>query len=78
MPSITRRQFLEESMIAAAAAAAVCTPQARAEEEAPRAANDTIVHAVIGCRIRGRVHANEFAKQAGVEIGYVCDHTTPL
>lgn len=73
MPSTTRRQFLEESMIAAAAAAAVCAPQARAEEGERRAANDTIVHAVIGCRIRGRVHANEFATQAGVEVGYVCD-----
>lgn len=73
MSSTTRRRFLEESMIAAAAAAAACAPQVRAEEEPRRGANDTIRHAVIGCRIRGRVHAREFAKQAGVEVAYVCD-----
>ena len=28
---------------------------------------------MIGCRIRGRVHAAEFGRQAGVEVAYVCD-----
>jgi len=72
MASTTRRQFLEESMIAAAAAA-IGVPQVCAEEAPRRAANDTIQHAVIGCRIRGKVHAREFAKLSGVEVAYVCD-----
>jgi predicted dehydrogenase len=71
---ITRRRFLEESMIATAVAAAASNPRSmRAEETGKASANDTIRHAVIGCRIRGRVHAREFAGQKGVEVAYVCD-----
>ena len=44
-----------------------------AQEPKRASANDTIRHAVIGCRIRGRVHAAEFGRQAGVEVAYVCD-----
>ena len=75
MAHFSRRQFLEDSILAAAAAAAAAqVPIAVAEESAPAAsANDTLSHAVIGCRIRGRVHASEFAKQPGVEVTYVCD-----
>jgi predicted dehydrogenase len=75
MLPITRRQFLEESMLATAAAVALSSqaPRAQAEEKGPASANGTIRHAVIGCRIRGRVHAAEFGKQPGVEIAYVCD-----
>lgn len=76
MPSLSRRQFLEDSMIATAAAvAAGMVPQSLADEApAPvRSANETIGHAVIGCRIRGRVHAREFAGKPGVEVTYVCD-----
>jgi predicted dehydrogenase len=76
MSALNRRRFLEESMLAAAAAAAATTvsiaPDASADET-PRSANDTIQHAVLGCRIRGRVHAQVFGKQPGVEIRYVCD-----
>lgn len=74
MSSTTRRQFFEESMIAAAVAAAASNaPSLHAEETGNASANDTIRHAVIGCRIRGRVHAREFAQQKGVEVAYVCD-----
>ncbi|MBC8355911.1 MAG: Gfo/Idh/MocA family oxidoreductase [Planctomycetes bacterium] len=72
MAHVTRRRFFEESMIATAVAAA--TPQLiMAQDTASAAANSTIRHAVIGCRIRGRVHAREFAGQEGVEVAYVCD-----
>lgn len=72
MARVTRRRFFEESMIATAVAAA--TPQLiKADETARTAANSTIRHAVIGCRIRGKVHAREFAQQEGVEVAYVCD-----
>ncbi|HUG89904.1 MAG TPA: Gfo/Idh/MocA family oxidoreductase, partial [Planctomycetaceae bacterium] len=74
MSRITRRRFLEESMIATAAAVAAAPAQRALADDAPRAsANDTIHHAVLGCRIRGRVHAREFARQSGVEVTYVCD-----
>lgn len=76
MTRITRRQFFEESMIATAAAAAAASnaSQGQAQETTKRAAaNETIRHAVIGCRVRGRVHAAEFAKLKGVEVVYVCD-----
>ena len=75
MTRITRRQFFEESMIATAIAVAAGSngPRAQAQETRRASANETIRHAVIGCRIRGRVHAAEFGRQAGVEVAYVCD-----
>src|SRR5262245_61364478 len=75
MLSVSRRQFLEDSMLAAAAiAAANASPQiAEADDAPPKSANETIRHAIIGCRIRGRVHAKEFATKPGVEVTYVCD-----
>ena len=61
-------------MIATAIAAAGSNvPRAQAQEANRASANETIRHAVIGCRTRGRVHADEFGRQAGVEIAYVCD-----
>jgi predicted dehydrogenase len=73
MSDLTRRQFLEDSMLAAAAAAAIATKVAAADDAPVKTANDTILHAVIGCRIRGRVHAREFAGRHGAEVTYVCD-----
>ena len=75
MSNTTRRRFLEESMIAAATAvtAGSTVRSVDAAEGRAAAANDTIHHAVIGCRIRGKVHAKEFAGQSGVEVTYVCD-----
>ena len=67
MPRVTRRRFLEESMIAAALAAATPT-QLMAQDAATDSPGSTIRHAVIGCRIRGKVHAREFAQQPGVEV----------
>lgn len=80
MSKSTRRQFLEESMIAAGVAAAMHAraPVARSEESKRVGPNDTLRHAVIGCRIRGRVHASEFARLAGVEVAYVCDPDSQL
>ena len=71
----TRRDFLEESIIAVGitAAAASSAPELIAEPSGRSSSNDTIRHAVIGCRIRGRVHAREFGRQDGVEVAYVCD-----
>jgi predicted dehydrogenase len=73
-----RRQFLEESMIVAASvlsaqSAVGSAPNAISSETAIRSPNEIVRHAVIGCRIRGKVHAAEFAKLNGVEVAYVCD-----
>lgn len=75
MNALTRRRFFEESLIAAGVAAAsqASLPLARADEYDRTSSADTIRHAVIGCRIRGRVHAREFAKLPGVDVAYVCD-----
>jgi len=37
------------------------------------AANDRISHAIIGCRIRGRAHAEAFSQLDGVQVTHVCD-----
>lgn len=75
MSDLTRRKFLEDSMlaVAAAAAAGAVTDVAGAEDAPVKSANEKILHAVIGCRIRGRAHAREFAGKHGVEVAYVCD-----
>src|SRR6266576_331666 len=56
MPNITRRKFLEDSILAAAAAASIPTPLLAAESRAV-SANDKITVAIIGCGIRGKQHA---------------------
>jgi len=74
MPNITRRQFLEDSILAAAAAATASIPAPVTAAE-PRAvsANDKITVAIIGCGIRGKQHAGELARLPDCEIAYVCD-----
>jgi predicted dehydrogenase len=74
MNSITRRRFLEDSMLAAAAAAtaSIPTPLPAAEQRAA-SANDKITVAIIGCGIRGKQHASELARLSDCEIAYVCD-----
>src|SRR5213593_2424985 len=74
MNSITRRQFLEDSILAAAAAATASVPvRTVAAEQRAVSANDKITVAIIGCGIRGKQHASELARLADCEIAYVCD-----
>jgi len=74
MKSITRRQFLEDSILAAAAAATASIPTPlRAAEERTVSANDKITVGIIGCGIRGKQHASELAALADCEIACVCD-----
>src|SRR5881392_4219916 len=71
MNSISRRRFLEDSILAAAAAA-LPVPLLSAEQPAA-SANDKITVAIIGCGIRGKQHASELARLSDCEIAYVCD-----
>lgn len=74
-----RRLFLEDSMLAAAAAAMASAPVALAADDKPTGSPMNRVRvAIIGCRIRGRAHAAELAKLPDVEITHVCDPDTDL
>ena len=72
MARITRRRFLEDSILAAAAAASI--PRAvLSAEEGDTGPTDRIRVAIIGCGIRGKQHAEELARLPGCEITHVCD-----
>ena len=74
MHSLSRRQFLENSMLTAAAIAAAATPQrSRSEDKPAGSPNNRVRVAVIGCRVRGKQHVAELAKVPDCEIAYVCD-----
>jgi predicted dehydrogenase len=74
MNSITRRRFLEDSILAAAAAATASIPrQLIAADQRPVSASEKITVAIIGCGIRGKQHAAELARLSDCEIAYVCD-----
>src|SRR5438046_1128088 len=74
MKNITRRRFLEDSILATAAAATASIPTPlRAAEERTVSANDKITVGIIGCGIRGKQHASELAMLSECEIACVCD-----
>jgi predicted dehydrogenase len=74
MTNITRRRFLEDSLLAAAAAATASIPgRALAAEQRAVSANDKITVAILGCGIRGKQHAGELMRLPDCEIAYVCD-----
>lgn len=74
MTPLTRRHFLEQSMLTAAAAAAAALPrQLVAAEPKKVSANDRITVAILGCGIRGKQHASSLAALPDCEIAYVCD-----
>jgi predicted dehydrogenase len=77
MSHVTRRRFLEDSILATAAAAAASSLRPAAAAEAlPKSANDKLTAAIIGCGIRGKVHGREAARFADCDIAYVCDPDT--
>ncbi|HXJ59060.1 MAG TPA: Gfo/Idh/MocA family oxidoreductase [Verrucomicrobiae bacterium] len=76
MTMLTRRRFLEESILATAATAMTGSAvawSAGAAEVPQVSPNDKISVAIIGCGIRGQQHARELAQLADCEILYVCD-----
>lgn len=72
MSKITRRRFLEDSILATAALASVPLVIG-AEEEKTTSASEKVTVAIIGCGIRGKQHARELARFADCDIAYVCD-----
>src|SRR5437762_3395707 len=79
MSEINRRRFLEDSMLATAAAiAAASGPQKLLADDAKQSSspNERLIAAVIGAGGRGSEHIKEWSKRADVEIGYVCDIDT--
>lgn len=75
MSIITRRRFLEDSILATAAAAMPITA-VTADEPKRIGPNDKITVAIIGCGIRGKQHAADLARMADCNIAYVCDPDT--
>ncbi len=74
--SYTRRRFLEDSMLATAAALAAGPVSSVLAEESPQAVkspNERLRVAVIGVRGRGVSHINAYAGGPQTEITYVCD-----
>lgn len=81
--TMTRRGFCERAVLAMAAAA--LEEEARAAGAGGdsqsglsagvvgRMANEEIAHAIIGCRIRGRAHAEAFGRLPSVRVTHVCD-----
>src|SRR5687767_9949223 len=80
MGRISRRLFLHESMLAAAAAGAatLSAGDLLAQETAPQAkqsksANERLSVAVIGVRSRSGDHAKAFSSRDDCRISYICD-----
>ena len=75
MSKLNRREFLENSMFATAAAiaasAAVKPEPILAQEKT--GANDKLSMAVIGVRGRGGDHINGYVGRSNVQISYICD-----
>src|SRR5689334_19807042 len=75
MANLNRRQFLSESVLFAAAAAAAAKAPVLAFEEKPAKveAADRLRVAVVGVRGRGMSHVGGFAGKNGCVVTTVCD-----
>ena len=79
MRSLSRRHFLEDSMLTAAAMAAsafaiAAQPAAAMPDEKTSGSPANKVRvAILGCRIRGKQHVDELVQVPDVEIATVCD-----
>ena len=73
MARFSRRRFLEDSLLAAAAAAAVPVTSAFAGEKQSSSPNEKLGVAVVGCGGRGGDHLQAFAARKDAEVLYVVD-----
>jgi predicted dehydrogenase len=74
MSSLSRRQFLEDSMLAAAAAVAAGTMSAaRADDSQSKSPNEKIGVGCVGVRGQGKSHLGAYSGRKDTEVLYVCD-----
>jgi predicted dehydrogenase len=74
MSNLSRREFLERSMMAAAAASMPATPLlANAGPERRAGANEVLRIAVVGVKGRGLAHVSEWASMKDVQVAAICD-----
>ncbi len=74
MKSLSRRRFLEQSMLATAAAVAgPAVGSVMAQQEQSTSPNERLSVAVIGARGRGKAHAKMAAARKDCVISYICD-----
>lgn len=77
MRSVSRRHFLEQSMMTTAAALALQARRAEASQPAQQppsiGPNDTIEVAVVGAGGRGQSHIDGFAGKPGTVVTHICD-----
>ena len=74
MSQLTRRRFLEDSILAtAASAAAASLPATSLLAQEPRNASEKVTAAIIGCGIRGKQHAGVLSGLGDCDVAYVCD-----
>jgi predicted dehydrogenase len=73
---INRRQFLEDSLLATAAAATLSSRSLAAYEARTFTAGETITAAIIGCGTRGRQQVDGLSRIAGCQVACVCDPDT--
>lgn len=77
MRSVSRRHFLEQSMMTTAAALALQARRAEASQTAQQppsiGPNDTIEVAVVGAGGRGQSHIDGFAGKPGTVVTHICD-----
>lgn len=72
MTSLTRRRFLEDTLLATAAAAAMPAERLLAADKEV-SSNDKLSVAVIGARGRGNEHIGEYLRRKDTPITYICD-----
>jgi predicted dehydrogenase len=76
MRSLSRRHFLEDSMLTAAASALAIpavSAAAMPDEKSTGSPANKVRIAILGCRIRGKQHVDELVRIPDVEIATVCD-----
>jgi predicted dehydrogenase len=73
MARFSRRRFLEDSLLAAAAAAAVPMTRALAGEKQSRSPNEKLGVAVVGCGGQGSAHLKAYASRKDTQVLYVVD-----
>jgi len=76
MTHLSRRRFLEESMLSATAAALACGAPAKLLADEPKQStspNERLSVAVIGVRGQGNGHLGAYSTRKDTEVTYVCD-----